>query len=297
MANITAAREMPLEGMPDAPDEEWVKAWLQQQNGFGRQVGAAFQRAITIGENTTSLVKEIDLVHGQSVTVANPLSVPIQGIFAIGCRGLTVGSDGKPNGGVYDLAIPDLQAKPSTSGDGSWVVQANYAFMPSETVGVPGEVVGPISRVRSNAVSMTSGSVTNIPTPSASFTLTPGEYLVQGQVGFLPAGTTTVTIYAAAISTTSAVFPGTDTQAVPTSGEVAVQSTGAGVAPGSNFLSVAIPPYRVAVADGTTKTLFLLGRISFATSTLTAFGSMEAVRTKPYLTGRTGKVKLFFFGG
>lgn len=298
MAKITAASEMPMESMPDVPDEEWVRAWLEQQNGLGRQVASAFGRQITVADNTTSMVKEVNLVHAQSVTIANPLSVPIQGIFAIGCVGLTLGSDGKPNGGVYDLSIPDISAKPSTKNDGSWVVSANYAIGPNETTGAAGEIIS-ISRDRNNGIALTSNDPENIAT-TTSVTLTPGKWRLAGAVGFLPAATTSLTTLVAGVSSSSSNLPvggAGAVSAVPVDGEIWHQFSTPAMVPSNNAITLAIPAYRTTVAAGTTKVLYLFGRAVFTVSTMTAFGYLEAVREEPYLTGRTGRVKLFFFGG
>lgn len=296
MANITASWQTPLESLPDAPDEQWVQSIVNRSNVFDRQVATAFQGGININGNTTSATKDMTLVHGQSVTVANPLSVPIQGIFAIACVGLEVGSDGKPNGGIYDLAIPSLQAAPSTRGDGSWVIQASYAFMPSETVGVVGETIGPITRIRSNSTGLTSPNPINVCT-QPSLTVTPGFWQLKGAVGFSPAATTSITQLHAAISATSATLPAADTMALPTNGEVRIQDSRAANVPGQNSITLTLPTYELTVANGTTKILFLVAEGVFSVSTLNVYGWMEAVRILPYLTGRTGRVKLWFFGG
>jgi hypothetical protein len=109
--------------------------------------------------------------------------------------------------------------------------------------------------------------------------------------------TTGVTQYLAGISNTSAAMPATDTQAYPTStGEVRTQwlqpATIVGIT-GANIL--VLPTYDVTLTA--TTTLFLVAQATFTPSTLGAFGYLQAVRIKPYMTGRTGRVKLFFFGG
>jgi len=283
MAQITAANETPLESLPDAPDEEWFRNMLDRSNVFDRQVGAAFMRGITVGENTTSLVKSLDLVHGQSVTVANPLNVPIQGIFAIGCVGLSVGTDGKPNGGIYDLAIPDLQAKPSTRGDGSWVVQANYDIMPAETTGYAGELQER-NVLAANAVPLTTATAANI----TSITLGPGSYRISGSVGYTGTATT-VTDARVTANTVSSSSNGVQGD---TASRLSVTFL-------TNSLSVVVPTSFVTVAPGATQTVWLNAQIAFSGggNTMSAYGRLSIERTIPYLTGRTGRVKLFFFGG
>lgn len=295
MAKITAAEEMSFDGL-GVPEEDWIKAWNDQQSCLGRQLVSAFRRNITVADNTTSLSAEYDLVHGQSVTVSNPLGVPIQAIYAIGCVGLETGSDGKPNGGVYDLAIPEIVAKPSTKPDGSWVVTAYFSADGQDT-GYVGETIGPITRLRSNAVGLTTGTPANVCT-TASLAITPGTWMLYPQVGFETGAGTSVTRTGAAVSATSAALPANDTTALPTGGETQAQIITGSAVPGSGIATVVnINPYEVTVADGATLPLFLVARAAFSGGTLSAFGSMKAIRSKPYMTGRRGRVKLFFFGG
>lgn len=278
MANITAAREMPLEGMPDAPDEEWLRAFLDQHNALGRQVVNAIQGQLTTEENTTSRTKTVDLVHGQSITVSNPLSVPIQGIYAIGCIGLETGSDGKPNGGIYDLAIPDIVAKPSTKSDGSWIVTAYYPTSGLSTGYVGERVESYNSTPVPITVSGTSYDITSI-------ALAAGEWDVSFGGNF-----TNIAITGTSsrfwTNNTSATDPGNNGQqraVTPT-----VPTAVAGV-------TLTIANYHVSTT--TSRTQYLSAAMTFTAGAPTATGRISATRTQAYLTGRTGRVKLFFFGG
>jgi hypothetical protein len=292
MAKITAAQEMALEAMPDAPDEEWLRALVDHGNSVDRQVVGAFQRQITTEDNTTSRAKDLNLVHGVPVTVANPLDVPIQGIYAIGCTGLEVGTDGKPNGGIYDLATPEIVAKPSTKSDGSWIVTAYY---PTDglTSGYVGETVGPISRIRSAATAMTDNVALNV-CAQPSISVPAGQWVISGGVGGVLNAATNFTRLVAAVSLVSATLPATGTAEVPTDGEYRTELQLPSGVPGGNVQTRA---FSYPATFTTTTTLFLVGFARFTVNSFSAFGSLAATRIAPYMTGRTGRVKLFFFGG
>lgn len=285
MAKITAAREMPLEGMPDAPEDAWFMPWLEQSNAVGRQVIGGFDRQLTVEENTTSLVKEITLVHGQSVTVSNPLSVPIQAIAVLGCTGLEVGSDGKPNGGIYDLANPRLTTKPSTKNDGSWVVTAYY---PTDglTSGFAGERVSLFVPAASAVSLSASGTIVDI----GSISLGAGDWDISFNVAHNLGSAVTPTVARAWINTQSVTDPGTTANADNRMVSNDVPSASAQA-------QGALVGYRV--SPTTTTTYFFSGNMTWTGGGTPAsiYGSARAIRAVPYMTGRTGRVKLLFFGG
>lgn len=156
----------------------------------------------------------------------------------------------------------------------------------SAPTGYIGEQFGPISRALASAVALTTATACNVGAatcPSTggtqSFTLTAGDWEVRGAVGFVIANTTTITRLTAAISATSATLPATSTTALPTAGEVRYEWSQASAAPGSSVpITIQIPPFRVTVA--TTKTLYLVAQATFATSTATTFGYMDARRIR-----------------
>ena len=130
-----------------------------------------------------------------------------------------------------------------------------------------------ISRLRSNATSLTASTPVNVAT-TTNLTLSVGDWVIYGTVGFLAGTGTTITSLVAAISKTSATLPALDTFAVPTAGEYTVNET---------FPSLAIPgdftlPFQgVPVSLTTSTTFYLVGQATFAVSTLGIYGSMYAI--------------------
>lgn len=145
--------------------------------------------------------------------------------------------------------------------------------------GYVGEIGGPISRVRSNATTLTTNTTINVGT-TTNIVLQPGNYLISGSVTFQYAATTTITELDIGVSTTSATFPGADTISVPTAGEVWITDGFGGVALGGGAadISLVIPPYMVSVANASTKTLYLVARGAFGVSTLKAYGFLVTIR-------------------
>ena len=130
------------------------------------------------------------------------------------------------------------------------------------TVGEPmssGVVVG-------SAISLTSGTTVNV----TSISVTAGDWDIAGVGAFTFGATTSVTDYAAGISTTSATLPLFSTGA-------AVQVQG-GSATGILDQAMGIPPSRFTFA--TTTTVFLVARSHFSTSTGAAYGFIRARRMR-----------------
>lgn len=294
MSRITAAAEVDAGSLEGADQEPWPK-FIEQYNELGRQVVANINQNGPLLDCPTSKLVEYDLLHGASVTIKNPLAVPIKSIMAVSCIGLSVDSTGKPTRGVYNLARPSLEWHNSTKGDGSVVVTPYYSPDGLAT-GALGEMAGPITRVASNGTPLATTVVSNVCT-SPSITLTAGKWRIGAQADFDPAATSSVTRLDLGISTTSATLPAADTQTVPTSGECRVNWASA-----ANVMvlpqALVIPPYRVEVAAGSTLILFLVARATYTVTVndLLVCGSMEAVREVPYATGILGRVGLFFAG-
>ena len=117
-----------------------------------------------------------------------------------------------------------------------------------------------------SAVALSTGAAKTI----TSLALTAGDWDVFGQVSFIPAGTTTMSVLAAAIHTTTDALPTspasgayTAVQTVFTTGQT--QSLPAGMR-------------RVSIA-GTT-TLYLIAYAAFAVSTMTGYGYFGARRAR-----------------
>lgn len=145
----------------------------------------------------------------------------------------------------------------------------------SATAGAIGEVIGPVSRLRSVGVALVTGTAAN--TTITNITLTPGDWWVTGAIGYLPGATTNVTQVHAAVSKTSNTLPVSDTLAVPTAGEFRALIGSAASVPNAD-LYVPIPPYRVSVSVSTP--LFLVAQAVFTVSSMQAYGFLEAHRAR-----------------
>ncbi len=242
--------------------------------GFG-SVAAAAMPALT-GDVTTSAGAVATTIANDAVTYAKlqnvaALSVVARSANTSGDAGDVTGTDGQI-----------LRVSGTTLGFGkiltSQITGTNTNG--NATTGDIGEVLGPITRVRSNGNNITpTGTTVNVCT-TTSITLTAGDWLVMGSVGFQPAATTSVTSVSFGVTATSATLPGSDTIAVPTSGEVRYDmSYPAGNVPAAE-ITYAIAPYRVTVANGATLPLFLFGRAAFGASTIKVYGSLEAHRMR-----------------
>lgn len=117
-----------------------------------------------------------------------------------------------------------------------------------------------------SAVALTSGANINV----TSISLTPGDWDVQGNVGFVPAGTTTTSAIGGAISTTSAAVP-----TPPSSGGYSFLSL-ASPAGASNLLPVG----RTRLSLAVTTTVYLVAQSTFAVSTSGAYGFIGARRVR-----------------
>jgi hypothetical protein len=180
-----------------------------------------------------------------------------------------------PVGATGQLLIAD-----STNANGvSYAYEhAGVLSNSNAAAGIVGEVLGPISRVQSNATNLTTGVTVNVGT-TTSITLTSGDWEIDSTVSFYPTASTTVSVLLAGVSAISATLPGTDTFSVPTAGEVQV---GFNIKSASfttaSPMTLAMPRYRVSVTSASTKQLFLVAQGAFGVSTLTVGGWMEARR-------------------
>ncbi len=294
MSVITASPEIDISALEGAPDEEWLRKFNESYNELGRQVVANANQNTPFLNSPVSMIKPYDLVHASSVTIQNPLSVPIRAIYPVACVGLSVDSTGKPTRGVYNLAMPDIEWHNSTRNDGSVVITAQFQA-PLSGSGAQGETQQ-ISRLFASATAITSGNQINV-CAQPSITVGPGLYTVVGAVAFNPAAATNATYYEANVSLTSASLPASSRLGVPASDGTFRISTAIGSNVPVNTMMVGIPSYKLEVATGSTATLFLVARTLFTVSTMTTHGFLEITRTAPYMTGITGRVGLLFIGG
>jgi hypothetical protein len=132
----------------------------------------------------------------------------------------------------------------------------------SAPAGAIGEVISQ-AIPSGSAVSLTTGA----PAAIVSITLTPGDWDVWGLIATSPGATTTTSVILASINSTSALI-GTP----PNSNVLAFKSTLGG---GLNFVN-GLPPLVVTVSASTT--YFLNAEVSFAVSTMAAYGAIYARR-------------------
>lgn len=142
------------------------------------------------------------------------------------------------------------------------------------SAGKVGEIIS-ASVVRSSAITVTSGATLNV----VSISLTAGDWDVQATITIEPSGTTVVTNFTPAISTTSITLPGADTIGVPDStGQIRMDiNYPAGYVP-TSVISQGIPSTRVSLSG--TVTYFLVLRSNFSISAETVYGSLFARRMR-----------------
>jgi len=118
-----------------------------------------------------------------------------------------------------------------------------------------------------SAISLTSSTTANI----TSISIGQGTWRVTGVVGFLPAASTSVTRFGAAIGTVSATLPVPETLGTATS----AQNFNAFV-PGAT--GQIFPTGEAILTVTTTTTVYLIARSIFTVSTMTGYGKIQAQR-------------------
>lgn len=153
-------------------------------------------------------------------------------------------------------------------------LQATGLVTLANTIGIAGTATndsaqaGSWGEYASNALtgtSMTSGTAVNVGTLS----LTAGDWDVMGTFTTVPAGTTTTSLVAAGISTTTNTLPTANTGA-----ETIYYVS----APAGGGMAIATPTVRISLT--TTTTVFLVGFVQFAVSTMTGNAFMRARRVR-----------------
>lgn len=152
--------------------------------------------------------------------------------------------------------------------NGAWIVSAANQNLgvtdgSSAASGYIGEIISSTIAIGS-AVSLTTATAKSI----TSITLTPGDWMVSGNIGFIAASGTLPTILTASISQVD------NTQATSPNGGGFNQLQLAFAATSTNVLSMA--PTRINISAQTT--VYLVGTATFTVSTLTAYGSITARR-------------------
>lgn len=162
----------------------------------------------------------------------------------------------------------------TTAAAGSFTtLSASSTITPSQTAGIVGTTtnnsanagsVGEYITATGTAVSLSTGTVANI----TSISLTAGDWDVQGNVTYNPAGTTIVQGGGAGVNTTSVTLP-----ADPLDTHMGAVNYGTGTAP-----SLIAPVQRILIAS--TTTVYLVAYANFTTSTCTATGIIRARRVR-----------------
>lgn len=205
-------------------------------------------------------------------------------------KGAAIGALALAANGVTDAAIrlrnnQYLRARNAADSADQNLVRLNASNQPeyigsttndTPVAGVIGEVIGPITRLRSAALALTTATTANVCT-TTSITLTPGDWWVSGAVGFTPAATTNITALLAGVTKTSATLPANDTYALPTAGEYIGQHSFVAGVPNGEFV-IPIPSFRVSVSVNTP--IYLFARAAFTVSTLSTYGSLFARRAR-----------------
>lgn len=272
MVKISSPSRINVEQLKSLPDDV-KQIMVLPLNSLNEEISNAFKSQFTFADNMMATVKTQSFTDGVMLTVATGLKSPPIGIIPV----WTDNANGFPR-----LALT-YQADQSQIGI-------------TATFNSPQTYLGPISRLRSAATSLSTGVAVNVCT-TTSLTLTAGDWDVRGYVGWNFAGTTTVNYLRGAISSTSATLPANDTIAVPTSGQVRTQlSYPATTVPGGVDDTVTMIE-RVSVAAGATLPLYLVADAVFGVAACVVYGSMEARLITGPAGGQTGNVMFILVGG
>jgi hypothetical protein len=151
-------------------------------------------------------------------------------------------------------------------------LSASGLISPSSTVGIKGTTaadnanagsIGEFLTATGTGVSLTSGTTANI----TSIVLTAGDWDVSGNVEFISAAGTIISIAQTAVTTTTGA-----------NGANGIRGINSATQAASNNLSLVAPVQRFNVSGSTT--VFLTATASFSTSTLTATGVIRARRVR-----------------
>ena len=169
---------------------------------------------------------------------------------------------------AINSAISSLTYFEAEAINGAWVIASANQNLgitdgSSAASGYIGEVISSTVAIGS-AVSLTTATAKTI----TSITLSPGDWMVSGNIGFIAAAGTLPTLLTASISSTN------NTQATSPNGGAFNQLGLAFTAASTNVLPLA--PTRINITTQTT--YYLVGTATFTVSTLTAYGSITARR-------------------
>ena len=227
---------------------------------------------------TTHTVSAISSANGQAfITIQNPWLIEDSNnasIYAINAEG-----------DLYEGAFPGVFGAIVELGNGT-IGADNTAFRANDaqirvngtrgtatqslagigTVLTPGQTKSGVL-VLASATSLTTATAKTI----TSVSLEPGVWKLTGQVNYLPAGTTSITRFISALSTTDNALPSVNDVTNASSNMI-----GAAYVPGAITINMATGE-AIATLTATT-TYYLIGHATFTVSTMTAFGKIQAER-------------------
>lgn len=132
-----------------------------------------------------------------------------------------------------------------------------------------------VSLLESSAVALTTGTPQEIGSGAA---LTAGVWEIAGMIGFLPVAGTSITVLQAGISITTSL-PSAASIGVPdASFQLRTVGGGAAFVPGTVEQFLVLPTYEIILSG--TVTYHLIAQATFTVNTLSAFGFMQARRTR-----------------
>jgi hypothetical protein len=227
---------------------------------------------------TTHTVSAISSANGQAfITIQNPWLIEDSNdasIYAINAEGdLYEGANAGIFGAIVELGNGTIGADNTAFRANDAQIRLNgtrgtatQSLAGIGTVLTPGQIKSASVAVGS-PVSLTTDTATNITTLS----LEPGVWRVMGQLGFIPAASTSITQLQAAINTTSATSPAVDAVAAARN-----QQGGAAYVPGA--VIQALGTSEAILTLTATTTVYLIARAIFTVSTMTAYGKIQAER-------------------
>lgn len=130
-----------------------------------------------------------------------------------------------------------------------------------------------VKRLAASALSLTSNADATVISLSGDDALTPGDWDVNGQVGIVPAATTSFTRITVGLSLTDNAQPAADDTCA-----VSQWASAANVL--VNAMALQVGPRRVKVPAGATDDVFLTTDVVFTVSTASSFGQERARRTR-----------------
>jgi hypothetical protein len=227
---------------------------------------------------TTHTVSAVSSANGQAfITIQNPWLIEDSNnasIYAINAEG-----------DLYEGAFPGVFGAIVELGNGT-IGADNTAFRANDaqirvngtrgtatqslagigTVLVPGQIKSS-SLALGSAVSLTTDTTANV----TSVSLEPGIWRVTGNVGFVPAATTSITNLNPAINSTSATLPNPEVVA-------GSQNRVMSAAYVPNVANITMDAGEGIFTLTATTTVYLLARATFTVSTMTAYGKIQAER-------------------